>query len=358
MPASATEVIARHPVIPLALKAAAAASLARLVVLPLGGVADDYGYYAPLGAVIAVSTSLTQSVRSSFHAALAILLGAAVAVTAQQVELPRIVALGLVVGVGTVIGAWRYVGPMASWVPISALFILALGGEDPWHYVVGYLGLTSLGALVGVVVNAIAPPMPFLSAHVAEQSLREALADQLDGLAEGLEQDPLPTRGEWTTRRSAIDAKTRHVQDMVSHVADARRGNWRARRRKDFVGRARLEGRALLHLAFLVEDMVDLLADQEHAERGRVALGPRLRPPAANALRATAAALRSVEGSVAEEDKVDRADAACDELASAIRSMRGETDDEMFEAGTLVTAIRRVLSSVDARDDSAVVHLE
>ena len=39
----------------LSLKAALAAALSWLAVLPLWGVADEYPYYAPLGAVIAVT---------------------------------------------------------------------------------------------------------------------------------------------------------------------------------------------------------------------------------------------------------------------------------------------------------------
>lgn len=42
------------PRLAMAFKSAAAASLAWLIVLPFGAGGPDYGYYAPLGAVIAV----------------------------------------------------------------------------------------------------------------------------------------------------------------------------------------------------------------------------------------------------------------------------------------------------------------
>jgi hypothetical protein len=41
-----------------------AAAVAWLVVLPFVGVADDYAYYAPLGAVIAVSATVARSWRA------------------------------------------------------------------------------------------------------------------------------------------------------------------------------------------------------------------------------------------------------------------------------------------------------
>ena len=53
----ASGLITARPRTLLALKAAVAAGLAWLVVLPFSGVADDYPYYAPLGAVVATSTS-------------------------------------------------------------------------------------------------------------------------------------------------------------------------------------------------------------------------------------------------------------------------------------------------------------
>src|SRR3546814_4896585 len=80
---------------------------------------------------------------------------------------------------------------MASWVPISGLFILIVGGADPAHYVLAYLGLTALGAVVGVLVNLAVPPMPLIATNDVQDSLRNILADQLDGLARGLERTPL-----------------------------------------------------------------------------------------------------------------------------------------------------------------------
>ncbi len=62
------------------LKAAVAAGLAWVLVLPLGGVADAYPYYAPLGAVIAVSSTVAGSLRSSLQAVVSIAIGAAIAV--------------------------------------------------------------------------------------------------------------------------------------------------------------------------------------------------------------------------------------------------------------------------------------
>ena len=55
------DVLGRYPRVPLALKSAFAAGLAWLAVLPLGGVADEYPYYAPLGAVVAMGATVVTS---------------------------------------------------------------------------------------------------------------------------------------------------------------------------------------------------------------------------------------------------------------------------------------------------------
>ena len=145
------DVLGRYPLLPVAIKTAVAAALAWLVVRPIDGPASDYSYYAPLGAVVVVSSRLAASIRWSLEAVLAVALGAVLALGAREVPVPGVVGVGLVVGAGTLIGAWRRVGSMASWVPISALFILILGGHDPFGYVLAYLGYLAAGAAVGVV---------------------------------------------------------------------------------------------------------------------------------------------------------------------------------------------------------------
>ncbi|AXT85008.1 hypothetical protein C6I20_07290 [Aeromicrobium sp. A1-2] len=66
--------------------AKAAASLAWLVVLPLGRAAETYAHYVPPGAVFAVSTTLVDSIRASCQSLGAIFLGAFLACGAADVS--------------------------------------------------------------------------------------------------------------------------------------------------------------------------------------------------------------------------------------------------------------------------------
>lgn len=336
----------RHPRIPLAVKAAVAAGAAWLVVQPMEGVADRYPYYAPLGAVVAMSTSVVSSVRASVEGVLAILLGAALALSATQLPVPELMALMLVVAAGTLLAGWSRIGSMASWVPISALFILIIGASDPVDYAVAYLVLTALGAVVAVALNAAVPPLPLTPTQVTGTRLLNTLADQLSDLADALLQDPIPTPEEWERRQRAIAPQAERLRALVADASEARRVNWRAHRWADMTERVYGQARALQQLAFLVEDITAVLVDREHAERETVALGPALRPPAAEALRQMAEVLRSVDGATASPEALEAADDAVSDLVATIREQRGETGDDFFDAGTIVTSIRRAISAL------------
>jgi uncharacterized membrane protein YgaE (UPF0421/DUF939 family) len=340
------DLFSRHPRVPLAVKSAVAASAAWLAVQPLSGIADRYPYYAPLGAVVATGATVVGSLRTTVQSILAVVLGAALAVGTRLVPVPEVVALAFVVAAGTLLGGWRRVGAMASWVPISGLFILIIGGTDPTNYPAAYIGLTALGALVGVAVNAAFPQLRLTSARVSEADLLDTLAGQLDDLADGLVQDPLLTPEEWERRERAIEPQSERLREVVAETEEARRINWRARRWQDLADRQFARARALQQLSFLVEDVTWLIVERENADRDRVALGPTLRPAAAAALRAMATALHAVEGASGEPDSLRATDRAVQDLVHAIRELRLRTEDDLFAAGTIVTTLRRAVASL------------
>ncbi len=345
------EVVGSQPLLPVALKAAVAAALAWLVVQPLRGAADDYAYYAPLGAVVVVSSRLGQSVRASVETVLAIGLGALLALAVRGAPVPEMVGIGLVVGIGTLIGAWRRVGSMASWVPISSLFILIIGGSEPTAYVLAYLGLTAIGAAVGVLVNVIAPPLPLVATRQIQDSLRELLADQMEGLAQGLRRDTLPTSESWRDGVDHMEARARRARELVSQTQDAARMNWRVRRSRETAERQQRKDVALNELTFLLQEIITLLAHQEHAHLSDVALGPHLRPSAADALSATVRALRSVEDASADPEAHAAATEATDRFAHTILTRRDDGHGEMFAAGSLVNGLRRLLHAIAPEEE-------
>ncbi len=338
----------------VSLKAAVAAALAWLAVQPLWGVAEEYPYYAPLGAVIAVTTTVAGSVRESLAGVLAIFTGAALALGAVLTPLPTVAELALVVAIGSALSAWPPFGAKASWVPISALFVLIIGRGDAVDYAVAYLGLTGLGALIGILVNVAFPPLALTPMADSISRLRGLLAEQLDELADGLRAEQALTAEEWLERERSIRPTTEEMQRVVGHATDARRANWRARRWDEHAQHRYQQARALQQVAFLIEDLTALVVEYERSEKDRVALGPGLRPYAAETLGTLADCLRSVDHDKADPECLRATDRAVTALAEAVRESRRTSDEDLFAAGALVTGTKRALASLvpeDLRDE-------
>ena len=335
-----------RPRLARATKAALAAAIAWLCVLPIGGFADDYPYYAPLGAVIAVSSTFASSLRSVLQAIGAIGAGAAIAVAAQLMALPEAAAVALAVAAGVLVGGWRRLGEMAGWVPISALFVLIIGGDDPSYYVGAYLGLTGLGAVVGLLVNGVFPPLPLTATSVTLRRLRSVLADQLDDLADGLLQPGPPDPDEWQQRRLDLSPHVTDLHQLAQQVSEARRANWRERRWHDAADLQHAHALTLLRLSGLVEELVALVSEREQADFAEVALGPRLRPVTAPCLQGMAAVLRARP----EDDAWDKAFAGLtgriEELQAAVRRAWRDEDQDRFSAAAIVVALERAAQSL------------
>ncbi|WP_369135394.1 hypothetical protein [Modestobacter sp. I12A-02662] len=337
---------ARHPRLGLAVKAAVAAALAWTVAQAVPDPAGEYPYYAPLGAMLATTTTLAGSAREAAQTVAAIVAGAGIALAVDALAPPNVVTIALVVGAGVLLAGWQRLGSARSWVPTAALFVLIIGGQDPVGYVLGYAGLTALGAVVGVAVTAAFPPLPLASSQAQLARLRDTLAAQLDDLADGLRQERPPTEEEWQERIHRIDPVLAQMRSAVQETAEARRGNRRARRYRQDVDRQYAQARALEHLALLIEDLTQVISETETAAAARVALGPGLRPPAATALAALAGALRSVEGATADPDVTRRAYDALHSLAGALRTTRARSADDLFVASSILVGIRRALAAV------------
>ncbi|MCZ2815371.1 FUSC family protein [Modestobacter sp. VKM Ac-2984] len=337
---------ARHPQIGLAVRAAIAATIAWALARLIPGPAQEYPYYAPFGAVIAISTTLAGSARSAAQSVSAIAIGAAVALAVDALPVPVVARVAIVVTLGVVLAGWHRLGGSGSWVPTSALFVLIIGGGDPLDYVVGYAGLTFFGALIGTAVLALFPPLPLAPSQTELGRLRDLLATQLEDLAEGLQQEHPPTEDEWRGRIHTIDPVLAQTRAAVQQTDEARRGNLRARRHQQDAERQYAQARALERLTLMVEDLTQLIAETETADRSHVALGPALRPPAASALGGLADVLRSVDGPTADPDVTRDAYDELHALEGQLRRARRHTDDDLFAASSVALAIRRCLAAV------------
>lgn len=337
--------VRRHRRLTMAAKAALAAALAWLAVQPIDGVAADYPYFAPLGAVVAVSTTVLSSAREAAQTVVAILLGAGVAIGLDSWAGPNALTIAAVVALGTLLGGWRRLGGMGSWVPTAGLFVLVLGNADPEGYVLAYGGLTALGAVIGMVVNLVLPSLPMDAAEASLTRLREILAGQFDELAEALLAERPLSDSEWHERSDLVESVSDETRAAVQSALEARRANWRARRWRAEAHRQYEAAVTLVQLPFIVEDLTAILV---HASRSgeTVPWGAPLRPRIAHALQATADVLRSMDHTGGGVEEVAALDDCLERLVEEVRATRARTGEDLFGVASLITTLRRAQVSV------------
>ena len=105
--------------------------------------------------------------------------------------------------------------------------------------------------------------------------------------------------------------------------------------------------------ANLVDHLTNLLTETETQTARDPALGPDLRPPAADALAEYAAALRALEVSTDDSipDPPTALQHAVDALRDAVREQRSRREGDFLAAGALVLGLDRALRSVGADAD-------
>ncbi|HZX53985.1 MAG TPA: hypothetical protein VFE86_04865, partial [Ilumatobacteraceae bacterium] len=320
---------------------AVAAGAAWLVVQPFGGVADHYAYYSPLGAVVVMSTAVMASVRTGLQAVFAIGLGAGLAVLALQLPVPRVLGLMAVVGVGTGLATWRRLGTMGVWVPFAGLFVLLVGGSsNPTTYILGYAGLTAVGAAVGILVNLVAPQLPLGRTLQAMTMLKDELSRQLREVANdlGTEED----LGADSERISSfLEPRKDRLERLVSEVRESRRANWRAGRWRGLAERREAQAKALETLAYLVEEVSVLLAGSTTRMRTRRSpVGDAI----AQALTATAAMLDQTDLTGSPEDPVPSAHTrdAVEHLRQVVLDQYDEPDYVLVGSSVTVSLERAI----------------
>jgi uncharacterized membrane protein YgaE (UPF0421/DUF939 family) len=345
-------VLSHYPRLSLAVKTAVAAAVAWTVVRALPAeVAEEYPYYAPLGAVIAVSTTVASSVRDSLQGVLAIALGAAVAWGASAVLPVNVATLAVVIAISTLIGGWRPVGAMASFVPTAALFVLIIGVADTSQFVLAYAGLVTLGAAVGIGANLLFPPLPLNQTQSTVSRLQDTLADQLDSLAEGLlSEEPLEP-DDWQARRWDIETLSADTHAMVQQATEARRGNWRASRWRDQADRQYHQARTLEDLAYLVEEATSLVISEEAADE-HVGAGTPLRPRVAHTFQSMAELLRGIDGGGVDPEQFQATKDVLGKLVEEVRDTRARTGADLFAIASLILTLRRALASLSLRAEA------
>ncbi|WIE64655.1 FUSC family protein [Curtobacterium sp. MCLR17_036] len=322
-----------------AAKAAGAAALAWFVALQVPGVASEYPYYAPLGAVVAMQTTVFAGLRSGVQTLIGIALGIVVAGFTMWIGDPGIIAVALAVGIGVLVGGFRVLGEGSTWVSTAALFVLLVGGAHAEGYSLGYLVQMAIGVVIGLVVNfTVFPPLHFWDAEHRIDEVNDVLAEHLDGLAhvvDGGDRD----EAAWDRQQDRLDRAIADVRARVSIAHESRRINPRGALRGS---RARLQRdgarfRALERVAWYTTDLTELVARSGPVSANLGRPDPAFTEPLAHALRQVACTIRG-------ECPPEEGDRAIEGLEQALDASREDPSQVAVTSSALV-ALRGIVES-------------
>lgn len=188
-------------------KVTGAAVGAWLAALPLSE--NPRPILAPLTALLVVQLTLYDTLRSGLRRVVGVVAGVLVAVALTELVAIHWWSLAVAVAGALVLGRLLRLGPEAAEVPISAMLVLAVGGNGATA--TGRVGETLIGAVVGVVASAVvAPPLYVGPASEAVQSLARATAEVLRRVSREV-------RGEYTREQAAswLDAARALSRDIL-----------------------------------------------------------------------------------------------------------------------------------------------
>ena len=322
-----------------------AVGLAWAIAPHMPGVTDDYPYYAPLGALVSMYPTLMGSAKSSLQTLFGLVTGIALATLIVVTVGPTWWSIPLVVGLGVLVSGTGWFGVGREYVPMAALFVLIIGGQNADDYSLGYLTQMAVGVVVGLAVNMLLAPAPLTAAAAAKiDAFRAQLGDHLHDIGFAVSESWPPEHETWADDAASLAETTSSLRMALAQADESRRGNPRARGHRADTGHIHEELARLDRVAHLIRDISDAVADTIWDRPGALALDPALPEPLSDACHAVAE-VTALEDPAAAESRLRRGEAA-----RAVRLLLERVDDRTFDArstmgpGVLIAMhLRRIL---------------
>jgi hypothetical protein len=334
-----------HPRFILSIKASVAVAIAWLVAPLMPGVAEEYPYYAPLGALVSMSPTLMSSAKKGLQTLASLAIGIVLAGAVIILWSPNVVTIALVVGVGMLVAGSRWLTAGGEYVPAAALFVLIIGGPDADSYSYGYLVQMTVGITVGLLVNvAVLPPLGISTAVLRLSEFRTLLATHLDEMATALVEKWPPEHEDWADRGNLLADTAESVRRAVSHADESRKGNPRARLHQRDLENDYLDLAELETITFHVRDLTEVLAVSVWDGPISAELPPALIPPLSETLRAVAAVISARNDGDDIAAPVARADEALQLSMDRLGEARDSDASALSTAAAVVMNLRRILA--------------
>ncbi|MDQ0644272.1 FUSC family protein [Microbacterium murale] len=315
----------------LAAKAALAVGIAWAVAPHMPGVTDEYPYYAPLGALLSMYPTLMESAKSGLQTLLGLVVGIALALAVVVTVGPNWWTIPLVAGIGVLLSGTGWFGAGQEYVPIAALFVLIIGGQDSDDYSLGYLSQMAVGVAVGLAVNLLIAPSVLTGAAAARVStFRRQLARHLHEIGDAVSEPWPPERDGWARDAAALADTSREVRRALDEADTSRKGNPRAMRGRHDTSDVHDRLEALELIAVRIRDISDALADAVWQRAGGLGLNPQLAEPLSEACHRVADCIDH------DEDDSAEAHRSREGAARAVRILLEAVDQVSVSSGQAI----------------------
>lgn len=278
----------------LALKAALACTLAYLLAPYMPGVVSEYPYYAPLGALSVMYPSLLGSVRTGLQTLTGLAIGMGLALLIHLTPLETLVTLFIAIVIGVLLAGVRKFGAGADYIPITALFVLVVGGPNADDYSLGYLVQMAAGAAIGLAVHyLIAQPIDVRSASLELGRAEKLLVCYLRDVAMEIRTPGSTSRTDWLEVNNQLAGMAVEVRSVVQDSAAAMKGNPRMllpNNKEQDPGLARLIRTE--YVSFYMRDLTDILRRLFAADGSHLVIPASVSRELERALRAVAEVMR------------------------------------------------------------------
>ncbi|WP_350350553.1 aromatic acid exporter family protein [Microbacterium sp. A8/3-1] len=307
-------------------KTTLAAGLAWTIAPHMPGVTDEYPYYAPLGALVSMYPTLMGSVRSSLQTLFGLATGIGLATLVVLTIGPTWWTVPLIIGVGVLLSGTGWFGVGREYVPMAALFVLAVGGQDAEDFSLGYLTQMAVGVVIGLLINVVIAPAPLTGeAEARVRAFREQLAQHLHDIGSAVSESWPPEHEQWADDAASLADTTAILRAALAEADESRLGNPRARGPRGETQHIHDELAALDRIAHLIRDISDATADTIWDRPAAMPLDPVLPEPLSAACHAVADVIARGEPSSSESHR-ERSEAA-----RAIRLLLEQVDDRTLD---------------------------
>lgn len=336
----------------IAAKTALAAGIAWAVAQYMPGVTDEYPYYAPLGALLSMYPTLMESAKSGLQTILGLMMGIALGLLVIITVGPNWWTIPIVVGVGVLLSGTGWFGVGREYVPIAALFVLIIGGQDSDAYSLGYLTQMAVGVAVGLAVNLLIAPGTLTAAAAARVDIfRGQLARHLHEIGTALSDSWPPERDGWVRDSASLADTSREVRQALDDADTSRKGNPRAMRGRHNTVDVHHRLETLESIAVRIRDVSETLADSIWERPGGLGLDQALAEHLSEACHRVADCIDQVEGDSADAHRSrELAAHAVRVLLETVNEVAVSSGHAMGPGVIICMHLRRILLLLRARE--------